>query len=284
MLEVVKMMDFSFGKRNRPIIVFPFKTDFENYRESLTKSFSRPSSYRSKCNEVQVFVGGVLISYCWNSGRGIAALFSAEDLEKISDPTATTIFCGGVRTLSMEKEIHVKKNALFWFENEPPKLASMPRIPDNAWLIRINPLTWIQVCKHGFLITRGAFWCDEEIGETSYSEHGFGVSRHGDKWLVMLPRIVYSRIPYYDLFVATEGRFIQEWHWGNVSDGVVFKNSSYEISFDGDNYRGSEYFERLPKEYLRMVKIHDDDKVIYVPYAHIVYNPDMKRLVSGVFP
>lgn len=153
------------------------------------------------------------------------------------------------------------------------KAVTMPFVPSNAFLVRADKPTWIQVCKGKVAITNGFLWCDEDIGEFHGKE--MVVEKTDDGWEVFLPRTTLE----FDWFtVHLNGTYIIKdgcmFAAGlSPEPGCVYKDEDLMVIIDEKGITEVKHGIRLkplnPRKVFKMEKIWFREKVLYGPEQYV---------------
>jgi len=146
-------------------------------------------------------------------------------------------------------------------------LKSLPSVPDNAFVVSLNPLRWVQFGRGTLLVTDGRVWLDEEMAESDFEVDGKRVywRRTEEGWAVKLP---FGEDD--DVYIIKGKRLVPA---ADIHDeNVIFEDDSkklYVKKIDGEKQIVEEDFyygtmEVIPEEDLYTVVLVDG---YYTPLA-----------------
>jgi len=154
--------------------------------------------------------------------------------------------------------------------NHSMVLENKNQIPDNAFLISVSekrPL-WIQLCKNGFIITRGGLWGNCDIGEVTTEKYALERADE-DEWAVLLPRVEETPITNGIYRVDMKRKALIKTGTRIETKNVVFSNANYTVWKNNQHYYDSMGYE-IPVDHVEnFVSVTTGEGKHFFPLATI---------------
>lgn len=146
------------------------------------------------------------------------------------------------------------------------ELKNLPRIPENAFVISVDPLYFLQIGEGKLLITDGIYWLDENPREVCRKSFCFGKNEKGWFLNIGVPTMILDRWLYrirLEKDVLKNGIAVYP---HELNENEVFKTNRRTIIVRNECTDKNNYpIQCIEERNLKMVKIDYANGTYYVP-------------------